>query len=248
MGKVGYSKPTTATEYVYEMIPGNTLVDWITWLGTVYSSYDSQVSTYDTERALFKTYAEYEAPAAGLFGPTEDADAPKTMSTPRQPTQPVDVPASISGLAGTTPTVEYNGKGGYGWPSAMQLLPVTSKTVRPWGVLAGGGQLSTTSTAVVAADSTYSMRKTTNKDSSTTDGYLATCDTSYLMITGLLNVTPATALTIELKVTAEEFSKTLGELVPSRPGATTAPVAAPAGAAQLAASAVAAALTALYLF
>jgi len=248
MGEVGYSRPTTTTEYIYEMIPGDTLNDWITWLKSVYTAYDAQVVTYEVERKLWKTYAEYTAPEAGLFGPTADPDAPKAMSSPRQPTQPVDIPASLSGLGGTTPTVEYNGKGGYGWPSAMLLVPVASKTVRPFGTIAGGGQLSTTTVAAVTADNGYSMRKTTNKDSSTTTGYLATCDVSYLMITGWLLVAPATALTIELKVTAEEFALTLAERLPTRPGATTAPVAAPAGAAQLAASAVAAALTALYLF
>jgi formiminotetrahydrofolate cyclodeaminase len=68
------------------------------------------------------------------------------------------------------------------------------------------------------------------------------------MITGWLKVAPGTALSIQLKVTAEEFAKTLAERIPTRPGAATAAVAAPTGAAQLAASAVAAALTALYLF
>ena len=68
------------------------------------------------------------------------------------------------------------------------------------------------------------------------------------MITGWLQVAPGTAKTVELTVTAADFAKTLEEQIPTRPGAVTAPVAAPAGAAQLAASAVAAALTALYLF
>jgi len=248
MGKVGYSRPTTTTEYVYEKIPGNTLVDWITWLESVYTSYDAEIKTYDTERALWKTYAEYKAPEPGLFGPTADPDAPKTMSAPRAPTQPIDVPASIANLGGTAPKVEYNGNAGYGWPSAYKLTPVKDKTIRPFGTLAGKGQLSTTATAIVDADKGYSMRATTNKDSTTTDGYKAACDKSYLMITGWLKVAPATALSIELKVTAEEFAKTLAERIPTRPGAATAAVAAPTGAAQLAASAVAAALTALYLF
>jgi len=73
----------------------------------------------------------------------------------------------------------------------MKLIPVAEKTVRPWGVLAGGGQLSTTSTAAVDADSTYSMRKTTNV------GLAADkCDKSYLMITAMMNTAPGTALTV----------------------------------------------------
>ena len=251
MGEVGYSRPTTATEYVYEMIPGNTLVDWITWLESVYTSYNAEVKTYDTERALWEKFLKYEAPAPGLFGPTADPDAPKTMSIPRKPTQPVDIPASIVNLAkvGTTaPKVEFNGKAGYGWPSAYALTPVKEKTIRPFGVLAGKGQLKTTAVAPVAADKGFSMRKTSNKDSTKTTGYVASCDVSFLMISGWLKVVPAAALDIQLLVTAEEFSKTLAELVPTRPGAATAATAAPAGAAQLAASAVAAALTALYLF
>merc|ERR1712046_417890 len=98
-------------------------------------------------------------------------------------------------------------------------------------------------------DAVLSMRKTTNKDSTQTDGYKATCDYSYLFITGVNKVAAGTALkTVKLVVTAAEFGKPLSELVPSSPGAATATVAAPAGATQLAASAVAAALTALYLF
>ena len=101
---------------------------------------------------------------------------------------------------------------------------------------------------MTTADNGYSMRKTTNKDASTTDGYKATCDTSFLMITAWLAITPTAAKEFQIKVTAEPFANTLEESIPTRPGAVTAPVAAPAGAAQLAASAVAAALTALYLF
>jgi hypothetical protein len=67
------------------------------------------------------------------------------------------------------------------------------------------------------------------------------------MITAVKQAT-TTAIAIKLKVTAKAFASTLAEQIPTRPGATTAPVAAPAGATQLAASAVAAALTALYLF
>ena len=198
MGEVGYTRPTTASELVYEMIPGNTLVDWITWLESVYSSYNTEKTAYDTEAALWKTYAEYKAPEPGLFGPTADPDAPKTMSTPRAPTQPVAVPDSIANLGGTTPTVEFNGKAGYGWPSAYKLTPVASKTVRPFGTLPGKGLFATTAVAVVAEDKGYSMRKTTNKDSTQTTGYKATCNKSYLMITGWLKVVPATALEIKL--------------------------------------------------
>ena len=42
------------------------------------------------------------------------------------------------------------------------IVPVTGKTVRPWGVLAGGGQLAATTTAEAAADLIMSVRKTTN--------------------------------------------------------------------------------------
>lgn len=227
---------------------------------SVYTSYDAEVVTYDKEAALWKTYAEYKAPEPGLFGPTEDPDAPKGMSVPRQPTQPVDVPNKIKGLsvtatdftastgkyAGVTQAA-YNGKAGYGWPSAQIIVPVTGKTVRPWGVLAGGGQLAATATAEAAADLLYSVRKTTNVGKTATGTGTAACNKSYLMITAIKQAT-TTAVTIKLKVTSKAFASTLAEQIPTRPGATTAPVAAPAGATQLAASAVAAALTALYLF
>jgi len=240
MGDVGFNLATGSSEYTYTKVPGGVLVDWIDWVSSVYKSYDAEVVKYEVERKAWKTYAEYTAPAPGLFGPTEDPDAPKAMSAPRQPTQPVDVPTTIANLKDK---VTYNGNGGYGWPSAMQLIPIAEKTVRPWGVLAGGGQLKTTSAAVVDADSTYSMRKTTNADK-TGDK----CDKSYLMVTAMVNKAPGTALDVSLTVTMADWAKTLAERIPTRPGATTAPVAAPAGAAQLAASAVAAALTALYLF
>lgn len=189
------------------MVPGGILTEWMEWVGKVYASYDAEVVKYEVERKAWKTYAEYTAPAPGLFGPTEDPDAPKAMSSPRQPTQPVDVPGTISGLvAGTNTKTTYNGKGGYGWPSAMKLIPVAEKTVRPWGVLAGGGQLSTTSQAVVDADSTYSMRKTTNVGLEATK-----CDKSYLMITAQMNKAPGTALDVQLTVTAADFQKTLAE-------------------------------------
>jgi hypothetical protein len=131
LGEVGFNMNPTASTYSYTMVPGQTLVEWITWLKSVYTSYDAEVVTYDKEAALWKTYAEYKAPEPGLFGPTEDPDAPKGMSVPRQPTQPVDVPNKIKGLSVTaadfTATTgkyagaiqaAYNGKAGYGWPSA----------------------------------------------------------------------------------------------------------------------------------
>ena len=183
MGEVGFNLATGSSEYAYSKVPGGTLNDWIDWVKSVYTSYDAEVVKYEVERKAWKTYAEYKAPAPGLFGPTADPDAPKTMSSPRQPTQPVDVPTTIKNLADKT-KVTYNGKAGFGWPSAMMITPVKEKTVRPWGVLAGGGQLSTTSTAATATDSTYSMRKTTNKDSA--GKYITSCDASYLMITGWL--------------------------------------------------------------
>jgi hypothetical protein len=194
MGDVGFNLATGTSEYTYTKVPGGTLNDWIDWVSSVYKSYDAEVVKYEVERKAWKTYAEYTAPAPGLFGPTADPDAPKVMSSPRQPTQPVDVPTTIANLKDKA---TYNGKGGYGWPSAMQILPVAEKTIRPWGVLAGGGQLSTTSQAVVDADSTYSMRKTTNVGLEA-----AKCDKSYLMITAMMNTAPGTAKTVKLTVTA----------------------------------------------
>jgi hypothetical protein len=162
LAEVAFNENPTSAKYSFTMVPGQTLVEWITWLNSVYTSYKAEVVTYDKEAALWKTYAEYKAPEPGLFGPTEDADAPKGMSVPRQPTQPVDVPNKIKGLSVTAtdytastgkyasvPRAAYGGKAkaGYGYPSAMMIVPVTGKTVRPWGTLAGGGQLAATATA-----------------------------------------------------------------------------------------------------
>jgi len=48
------------------------------------------------------------------------------------------------------------------------------------------------------------VRKTSNKAA---DGvaYITACDKSYLMITGVLQKNAATAMTVELKVTSQEF-------------------------------------------
>ena len=240
----------------YSAVPGNTLLDWMANIKAVYDSYTAEVTKYDAENALWKTYAEYSAPAPGIFdwliAPAEDENKPKTVSKPLQPTQPVAVPTTIGQLAlSVTTTVnkaEYKDKSGYGYPVAYQLVPLADKSIKPFGTLAGGGIASAATTAITTSDKGYSMRKTTNKDSTQTGGYKATCDTSFLMITTWLKIVPTAAKEFKIVVTAEEFASTLEETIPTRPGAVTAPVAAPAGAAQLAASAVAAALTALYLF
>lgn len=132
-----------------------------------------------------------------------DPDKPKTVSSPLQPTQPVDVPDTLKNLAiGATTApdspAEYTSKSGWGYPVAYSLVPVAEKTVRPWGVLAGKGQKSDTAEAVVDADSTYSVRKTSNK--SQTDA--TKCNKSYSMITALMNTAPGTEKTVQLTVTA----------------------------------------------
>jgi len=178
----------------YISVPGNTLLDWITNVKAVYTSYDAEVVKYNAEAATWKTYAEYTAPAPGLFdwlfGAAEDPDKPTTVSSPLQPTQPVAVPDTIGQLAvSVTTTVNpalYTGKLGYGYPSAYMITPIASKSVKPFGTRAGGGIYSAASVAAATTDNAYSMRMTTNKDSSTTTGYKATCDYSYLMITGWL--------------------------------------------------------------
>ena len=175
LGEVGFNMNPTSTNFSYAMVPGQTLVEWATWLASVYTSYDAEKVKYDADAALWKTYAEYKAPEPGLFGPTEDPDAPAGRAAPRQPTQPVDVPNKIKGLSVTAtdftattgkyagvPQAVYNGKAGYGYPSAMMIVPVAGKTVRPWGTLAGGGQLAATNNAETTTDLTYSVRKTTN--------------------------------------------------------------------------------------
>lgn len=123
-GDVKFKTPAkTGTTYL--SVPGNTLVDWMTNVKAVYDSYDKEVTAYNEENKKWKTYAEYSAPAPGLFdwlfGPTADPDKPKTVSSPLQPTQPVDVPATIKNLAVGATTkpdspAEYTAKSGYGYP------------------------------------------------------------------------------------------------------------------------------------
>jgi len=200
LGEVKFKTPAKDGK-TYLSVPGNTLQDWITNVKAVYDSYDAEVKKYDEENKAWKTYAEYSAPAPGLFdwlfGPTADPDKPKTVSSPLQPTQPVDVPDTIKNLAigaTTAPAspAEYTATAGWGYPVAYSLVPVAEKTVRPWGVLAGGGQKSDTATAVTDADSGYSVRKTSNK--SQTDA--TKCNKSYVMITAMMNKAPGTAKTI----------------------------------------------------
>ena len=250
LGEVAYNR-ASATTYAYQSIPGTALVQWIDWLNLQYATYTADKVKYDAEKVLWEKFVKYTAPAPGLFGPTADPDAPKAMSIPRELTQPAAPPAEIAGLkkVGTTaPVVKYRGAG-FGAPSAMLLVPVASKTVRPFGVMAGKGQFATAATAPTAADSLMSVRRTSNYVDSTQAATITTCDKSYLMITSVQKIAAPTAATkFVLTVTASKWAKNLEEQVPSQPGAVTKPTAAPAGASQLAASAVAAALTALYLF
>ena len=100
----------------------------------------------------------------------------------------------MSNSAVTSPVI-YNGKGGYGYPSAYKLTPVPKNTGKAWGTLKGKGLHLTASTAWDSAtDGTYSIRKTTNKNSATSSGYVAACNKSYLMVTGWLKVTGGTTL------------------------------------------------------
>jgi len=155
----------------YLKVPGNTLIDWMANVKAVYDSYSAEVVKYDAESAVWKKYAEYAAPEAGVFdwliAPAEDPDKPATVSSPLKPTQPVAVPATIGQLAvSVTATVnkaEYK-SWGYGSPVAYALVPVAEKTIKPFGTLAGGGINKVAATALTTADPLYSMRKTTNKD------------------------------------------------------------------------------------
>ena len=156
----------------YLKVPGNTLIDWMANVKAVYDSYSAEVVKYDAESAVWKKYAEYAAPEAGVFdwliAPAEDPDKPATVSSPLKPTQPVAVPATIGQLAvSVTATVNkaaYTTKAGYGYPVAYSLFPVAEKTIKPFGTLAGGGINKVAATALTTADPLYSMRKTTNKD------------------------------------------------------------------------------------
>lgn len=201
LGDVGYNRATGTTDYSYEMIPGTALKEWITWLNSVYTAYNTEKSAYDNENDKWTTYAEYTAPEAGLFG-AEDPDAPAAMSAPRKPTQPVEVPSTIANLSDsvTTGGIVYNGKAGYGWPSAYKFVPVGTYTGKNFGTLAGA-TLNEASTANFM-EYNISIRKTSNKDSSTTDGYVATCDTSYLMITAVNKAAYASTKNFILTVTA----------------------------------------------
>jgi len=174
------------------------------------------------------------------------------MSKPRAPTQPATLATDVSGLAkigAVAAKVVYRGAGGYGKPSAQKLTLVAEKTVRPFGTLAGQG-VAVAPPALETLASTYSIRKTTNYKDYTAGTTIDTCDKAYLMITSVVSVVApsAAAKNFIITVTASKWGKTLAEQVPVLPGAVTAATAAPAGASQLAASAVAAALTALYLF
>jgi hypothetical protein len=261
MGDVAFKSPDKdGTTYL--SVPGNTLVEWMANIKAVYDSFTAEKTKYDAEAALWKTYAEYKKPEPGLFdwlfGATEDPDKPKTVSSPLQPTQPVDLPATIKSLAGSvtatvnpvvyaTAALKTAGTtgAGYGWPSAYMVYPITANTVKPWGTLAGDGIADATATARADASLAMSVRKTANTGKTSSSS--PACDKSYIMITAVKAAT-VVAKVFKLTVTAQPFAKSLEEQIPTRPGAVTAPVAAPAGATQLAASAVAAALTALYLF
>ena len=153
-------------------------------------------------------------------------------------------------ISATVSPAIYGAKAGYGYPSAYKLIPVKKVSGKPFGTLAGKGQYASQSVEWNAAtEGILSMRKTTNKDSTTSDKYKGVCDKSYLFITGVLTTAPGAALkTVVLKVTSSVFKSTLEEIVPVLPVAATAAFDAPTGAAKLAASAVAAAITALYLF
>ena len=83
------------------------------------------------------------------------------------------------------------------------IKPVPANSGKAFGTLAGHSQADAVATAWATTDAVLSIRKTTNKDSSTSDGYLATCNYSYLMITGVNKVASDTTLkTIKLVVTA----------------------------------------------
>merc|ERR1712046_261794 len=101
---------------------------------------------------------------------TEDPDKPATVSSPLQPTQPVDIPDTIKSLkisdTTTTSPAIYGGMAGYGYPSAYKLLPVASNSGKAFGVLAGMSQFDTIATAWATTDAALSIRKTSNYDSS----------------------------------------------------------------------------------
>jgi len=214
MGDVLFKTPVT-TGTTFLSVPGNTLVDWMTNIKAVYAQYDAEKVKYDAEAATWKTYAEYKAPAPGLFdwafGAAVDPAKPATVSSPLMPSQPVAKPATIASLkvsagspATTSPAI-YGGKAGYGYPSAYKLTAVAAKSGKPFGTLAGKGQFATqTVDWAPATESIMSVRKTSNKKADGT--YAAACDKSYLFITGVLATAPGAAVkTVVLKVTASEF-------------------------------------------
>jgi len=211
MGDVLFKTPAiTGTTFL--SVPGNTLADWMANIKAVYAQFDAEKAKYDTEAATWKTYAEYKAPAPGLFdwafGAAVDPAKPATVSSPLMPTQPVAVPATIASLkvsatAATSPAI-YGGKAGYGYPSAYKLTAVAEKSGKPFGTLAGKGQFATqTVDWAPATESIMSVRKTSNKKADGT--YAAACDKSYLFITGVLKTAPAALKTVVLTVTASEF-------------------------------------------
>ena len=85
MGDVSFKLPDKDGS-TYTAVPGNTLLDWMTNIKAVYDSYTAEVTKYDAENVLWKKYAEYSAPAPGLFdwliAPAEDENKPKTVSKP----------------------------------------------------------------------------------------------------------------------------------------------------------------------
>jgi len=201
MGDVLFKTPVT-TGTTYLSVPGNTLVDWMANIKAVYAQFDAEKTKYDLEAATWKTYATYKAPAPGLFdwafGAAVDPAKPATVSSPLMPTQPVAVPATIANLkvsAAATATFVpaiYGGKAGYGYPSAYKLTAVAAKSGKPFGTLAGKGQFATQTVAWAAAtEGILSMRKTSNKDTTKTDGYVTACNKSYLFITGVKKGTNA---------------------------------------------------------
>ena len=192
---------------------------------------------YDAKNSVWSAFAGYQEPDptfwnwffSGWTKKVSDPNMPPVATAPLTPTQPIDVPSHLKRLKDGLGNrgAKYLAKSGYGYPSTYLLAATKPEmTGKAFGTIAGKGLSQTvTDKWDVAVDSTYSIRKTSNKDASTSTGYRSICDPSYMMITGVLSIPPgATEKTFILNVTSTEYSKTLAERVPTRPDAVTAPM------------------------
>lgn len=135
------------------------------------------------------------------------------LTPPYDIAEPVEIPDLIKSLAINKTAAEvpnpvtYEGPG-YGYPSAYQLPLIAGKNGKPFGTLAGKSLTAGVSDNWSDTDdATLSVRKSSNsyKTSTATDTSLK-CDTSYLMITGLVNSLTTSSADVAVKLNVKDYN------------------------------------------